>query len=393
MDRVLLPSAQLELKRILSFSRTALKTELISLIPSFIMAGNPLPSIPASLPPTYKWRRQNGGVDLSPHLLRLRWRAWDPMESIRVLEDATDANSPQQPYGLATHPIAAEPLTLQPVSSMVVYITSLDMWEECWLTEHGTHADLDDDEGLASFGARLAAPKPTDDEWWMVEDLAEEQGKDVDDDDFEIPACRRVYCCGLDRPPAEGPRATIHGTGDGGVLTIGDWIKGVHGLIERERENILAYRGVMHGDCQSDVRPDEVLYVDPTVRFDGFDLIGDRDIILRSTRTWDNTFRRWAEEPAVRAAEAERKAQEAAKIAAGVPPCLCWGSKEQPCPRATVAGAPCRPNPDTFSFRAPLGPPNTWWEVGWNGYTGAPTEDQLGTATRVCPQSHSGRRR
>ncbi|KAF9879263.1 hypothetical protein CkaCkLH20_03496 [Colletotrichum karsti] len=343
------------------------------------MAEIPPSSIPADLPPTYEWRRHNGGVDLSPHLLRLRWRAWDPIESIRVLEDATDADSPQQSYGLATHPIAAEPLTLQPVSTMVVSISSQDMWEEAWLAEHGTHADLDDDEGLESFGARLAVPNPTDDEWWMVEDLAEEQGKDVDDDDFEMPACRRVYC-GLDRPPADVPRATIHGTGDGGVLTIGDWIKGMHALIDRERENILACRGVMHGDCQSDVRPDEVLYVDPTVRFDGVDLVGDRDVILQSTSRpptgWDDTFQRWAGQPAIRAAEAERKAREAAKIAAGVPPCLCWRSKEQPCPHATMAGAPCRPNPDTFPLHAPVGPPNNWWEVGWNGYTGAPPEGQ-----------------
>ncbi|KAF6826081.1 hypothetical protein CMUS01_09574 [Colletotrichum musicola] len=321
--------------------------------------STPLP-IPTDLPPTFDWRRGNGGVEMSPHLLRLRWRAWDPVENIRVLEDATDGNSPQQPYGKATHAIAAEPLTLQPVSSMVVYIFSLDNWEEAWLTEHDTHADWDDDEGLASFGARLVVPNPTDDEWWMVEDLAEEQGKNVDDADFEKPACRRVHCCGLDRPPANGPRATIHGTGNGGVLTIGDWINGVHALIERERDNIVACRGVWHGGQQSDERPDEVLYVDPTVRYEGFDLVGDRDV-----RTWDDTFQRWANELAIRAADAEWKA---------VPPCLCWRSKEQPCPRATVNGTPCRPNPDTFPLRAPLGPANLWWEMGWNGYTGAALE-------------------
>ncbi|KAH7361627.1 hypothetical protein B0T11DRAFT_338629 [Plectosphaerella cucumerina] len=351
----------------------------------------PSTGIPIVLPPSWEWRLKQDAVSFSPHLLRLRWRVGDPISSIRVLDNARDANSPQQPYDPDTHPIASEPFTQRlPVSSIDIFIAPLDYWEEWWLNEHDTHAEFDSEYGLASFGARMVFPTPADSEWWLVEDMAEEEGKEVDDDDFEIPAVRRVHCCGLDRPPSKSPRLTVRASSEGGVLTIGDWIAGVHALLGQERENIMACRGVYHGSQTSIVQPDEVLYVDPTSRHAGVEIIGDRDVVrrhrvqisaprplARTPGTWDEEFQRWAEEPALRKAREARNAEEAAKGAAGMPPCICWRSKEEPCFRATMAGAPCYPNPDDVPIYSDVGAPNTWWRLGWNGYTGPPRESHL----------------
>ncbi|KAL0934899.1 uncharacterized protein CTRU02_209490 [Colletotrichum truncatum] len=266
--------------------------------------------------PSYEWRLKHGGVRPSPHILRLRWRAWEPLSAIRVLDDATDVQSPQQPYDPQTHPIAAEPVTRPPVSSMDVHLADMDLWAQDWLAEHDQHGEWDDEDALEAFGARMVAPTPSDDEWCLVEDLAAATGTDPSADDFEVPAARRVHCCGLDRPPNTPPHVTVRASTEGGVLTIGDWIAGVHALLEQQRADVLASRGQMHADCgEPVVLPDEVVYVDPTISLANVFLKGERDVGLRSMipnpvaephvriSGWEGLWQSWADEARIRAAQ------------------------------------------------------------------------------------------
>ncbi|WYZ38222.1 hypothetical protein EsH8_III_000136 [Colletotrichum jinshuiense] len=278
------------------------------------MMAEAAPSNPAA--PSYEWRLKHGGVRPSPHILRLRWRAWEPLSAIRVLDDAADVGSPQRPYDPHTHPIAAEPLTRPPVSSIDVHLADMDLWAQDWLDEHDQHGEWDDDDAIAAFGARMVAPAPGDAEWCLVEDLAAAAGTDPGADGFEIPAVRRVHCCGLDRPSDAPPHATLRASaeGPGGVLTIGDWIAGVHALLERQRADVLASRGQMHADCgEPVVLPDEVVYVDPTVSSASVFLKGERDVGLRSVipdpvaephvriSGWEGLWTSWADEARTRA--------------------------------------------------------------------------------------------
>ncbi|KAF6820390.1 hypothetical protein CPLU01_12744 [Colletotrichum plurivorum] len=233
---------------------------------------------------SYEWRLRNGGVRRSRHILRLRWQAWEPLSSIRVLDDAEDINSPQQRYidGSHTHPIAGEPLTKPPVSSIDLHVASMDLWEEDWLGEHDVHGEWDEDYAIASFGARMVAPAPGDAEWALVEMMAEDAGTDPGADDFEIPATRRLHCSGQDRPPKRPPCVTLRASTNGGVVTIGDWITCVHEMLEQQRPAILASRGQKYASCGEPViLEDEVVYVNPTNSCAGIYLEGERDVGLR----------------------------------------------------------------------------------------------------------------
>lgn len=334
--------------------------------------SNPNPDANQAVP-SYEWRLSHGGVRPSPHILRLRWQAWQPLSSIRVLDDAEDMNSPQQPYtdGSNTHPIAAEPVTRPPVSSMDILLSDMGFWLEYWLADHENHGEWDDEDAIAAFGAHMVAPAPGEDGWGLVEDIAAQADTDPYADGFVVPAVRRVHCCGLDRPPESLPSMTLRASTEGGVLTIGDWIAGASQLLEQQRPEILASRAQKHASCGEPVfLPDEVVYIDPTTSCAGISLQGERDVGLR------------LEVPAVRpagweslwnAVAYEARRRTAPPAPAPVPkiqPCLCWRSATEPCPHATMFGAPCFPQ----TAEEVTTPSANWWKVGWNGYTGAPPE-------------------
>jgi hypothetical protein len=81
---------------------------------------------------------------------RLRWPAFGPIADTLVMDDATDTTSPLVPSqtmsgdGTVTlHPLADEPLTIRPVSSMSVYIEALEYYSSCWWDFH-----IDDSPGM-----------------------------------------------------------------------------------------------------------------------------------------------------------------------------------------------------------------------------------------------------
>ena len=123
---------------------------------------------------------------------RLRWPAFGPIADIMVMDDATDTTSPLVPFqtmsadGTVTlHPLADEPLTIRPVSSMSVYIEALEYYSSSWWDFH-----IDDSPGV--------------------------EKKDCP--------------CGCRRPiyQAPGPVLVAPAAPDGTVVTIGDYVKQLH---------------------------------------------------------------------------------------------------------------------------------------------------------------------
>jgi hypothetical protein len=163
---------------------------------------------------------------------------------------------------------------------MDVRLDQLQSWEESWERLHEDHGEWDDEEAIGDFGARMVAPTRDEPEWGLVEIFAERRGLDEDDEDFTVPAIRRVHCCGLDRPPAplNAPCVTLTGTAQGGVVTIGDWVTCVHAMLEQYHDDILQARGLWYDDYgEPDVRPDEILYVDQNASLWSIVFQGERD--------------------------------------------------------------------------------------------------------------------
>jgi hypothetical protein len=130
--------------------------------------------------------------------LRLRWflHADNPKDCISILQDAKNADSPQEPYS-TDHPINQKPATLPPVSSMIISVDMLDQYQSDWIDAHEPHADPDD------FPDQDDAMCPK----------------------FDSDDCLQ-RCCGQDRP-GPGPRLELIAKEDH-FISIGDYIDTVH---------------------------------------------------------------------------------------------------------------------------------------------------------------------
>lgn len=149
-------------------------------------------------------------VSSSVGFLRLRWFFRTPASAaISVLDSAVDPNSPQRPFydpdTGAVHPVAIEPATEPPVSSIQITIRPLELHAESWGDGHNQH------DGAV----------------W--------------DDDY-----RRVRCCGEDIP-GPGPRLAIAGTGPDGVVTVGDYVGAAHPWLMGLEDEIRTARGAARG--------------------------------------------------------------------------------------------------------------------------------------------------
>lgn len=142
---------------------------------------------------------------------RLRWYLSSAAlsASIQILQDATNAASPQQPY-TSTHPIRKAALTKPPVSSIKVSIEVLDDYPSAWTAAHQPHAEPDDEENKALFDA---------------------EG-------------RVHYCCDQHRPRS-GPQLEIS-AGPEEFVTIGQFVEIVHPWLRELEGQIRAAKGVVN---------------------------------------------------------------------------------------------------------------------------------------------------
>lgn len=123
---------------------------------------------------------------------RLRWslKSDSLRASIAILQDASDANSPSEPYSPA-HPVSQTALTSPPVSALTVSIEILDDYATKWIEVHREHAEPD--ESPDHSGERFDAQG-------IIE-----------------------HCCGQDRP---GPGPCLEVIADR-LVTIGQFVEAV----------------------------------------------------------------------------------------------------------------------------------------------------------------------
>jgi hypothetical protein len=106
--------------------------------------------------PSYETLRQSGRfVRPSIDALRLHWHLFGSIEdSIKVLDEATDADSPQRPYqtpgspgadGPRLRPVSAAAVTDPAVGSVTVTLQDLETWPGDWDDVH-YHCGGDEEE-------------------------------------------------------------------------------------------------------------------------------------------------------------------------------------------------------------------------------------------------------
>ena len=165
---------------------------------------------------------------LNPHrsfasidFMRLRWflSDHDPPSSaiatnITIIRDATDSDSPQEPYS-PTHPISNLPLTSPPVSSITVSLEILDEYAQEWISVHREHADPEEDDCCPDHDAARFDAEGT------VE-----------------------YCCNQDKP-GPGPQIEVVAEQPGAFVTIGNFVKVVHPWLRSLDGQLRAAKGVV----------------------------------------------------------------------------------------------------------------------------------------------------
>ncbi|SPO07080.1 uncharacterized protein DNG_09774 [Cephalotrichum gorgonifer] len=148
----------------------------------------------------------------------LRWRIGGPISTaVRVLNDPTDPNSPQEAYQTSTsayHTISTSPITKPPISSISVSVDELDRWEEDWGEAHEPHA-------------------PDEADW----DSETEKG------DSE-PKLRT--CCGEHRP--KGPPPLLVSASTRPYVTVHDFVTAVHPWISQFEDDIRRLLGIIEGE-------------------------------------------------------------------------------------------------------------------------------------------------
>ena len=174
-------------------------------------------------------------------MLRLRWyplSSPDPEKAIAVIEDVTDAHSHQTGYS-ATHPIANEPATDPPVSSIDFISKDLDIWEYYWWQIHREHTAND------PSGA-IWKPAPR-------RECGEGGGGKI------LMRCS----CGSRKPPKAALfRRTLYATSQP-FVTVNDYITAVHAYFQWAKPPILYAKTINRPDTLRPLTESTPLYIVP----------------------------------------------------------------------------------------------------------------------------------
>ncbi|KAK0751250.1 hypothetical protein B0T18DRAFT_485895 [Schizothecium vesticola] len=223
------------------------------------------PAFPTAQELVAAWKFYGG----STAFMRLRWSIRAPVSSaIFVIDSAIDYTSPQQPYYSPSHPggvhpIASEPATHPPVSSMRLTVMELDRWADNWDMAHGEHEPL--------FCSQ-----------------------EFDEDNL------LVRCCGQGRP-GPGPHLDIPASTQPFIM-VNDIIEAVHPWLLGLEDKIRMARGLPDGPLKKGFE----IYVSP---------VGSVALGIVDTRIYSpsNLERWWKDMAALAAYKLEMKAAAAGK--------------------------------------------------------------------------------
>lgn len=185
-----------------------------------------MPGPPSSFPSYEERQRQelaNGPehkTNISPDARRIRWTLNGPLEtSISIVQSGRvfGLEEVPEPYYLGDkedhegspdwHPISRSPFSEPQVSSAKLAVDPLDDWDRFLMDVHEGHTDPDATYDPAKV---LYEPLPEGD-------------PDLEDK-------RLLCCCGEDRLLGKETDLVVRGTGDGGFITIHDFLSVVHPL-------------------------------------------------------------------------------------------------------------------------------------------------------------------
>lgn len=164
---------------------------------------------------------------ISPDARQIRWTLNGPLEtsiSIVQLGSEFDPEEVPEPYYLGKeddnegnwHPFSRSPLSEPKVSSVKLFVNPLDEWDYFWMVEHEEHTDPD-----AKY------------------DPAEVLYEPVPEGSTYPGGQKLLRCCGEDRPLGKETDLVVRGTGDGGFVTIHDFLSVVHPYLMSRRDEIL----------------------------------------------------------------------------------------------------------------------------------------------------------
>ncbi|KAJ9149706.1 hypothetical protein NKR19_g5527 [Coniochaeta hoffmannii] len=166
---------------------------------------------------------------ISPDASRIRWSLNGPLEtSISIVQIGRefDPDEVPEPYYLGDkdghegnptwHPFSRSPLSEPKVSSTKLWVNPLDDWDYFWWVVHEGHTEPD-----ATYDpAEVLYESPPEGDPYPEEK-------------------KLVRCCGEDAPPGKGTDLVVRATGDGGFVTVHDFLSAVHPYLMSRRDEIL----------------------------------------------------------------------------------------------------------------------------------------------------------
>ncbi|KAK4031627.1 hypothetical protein C8A01DRAFT_41923, partial [Parachaetomium inaequale] len=178
-------------------------------------------------------------VLLNPKTRRIRWTLNGPLETaITVARDRFfDPDEVPEPYHQG-HAFAQAPLTKPKVSSLKLYVETLDDWDHLWMEIHRDHTDPDATYDPANV---VYGPLPG------VDEAELRGGKHL------------LVCCGLKRPWGRETQLVVKATGN--FVTIHDFISTVHPYLMARRGDIIETMNLDPGRTRKPFGPETKLMV------------------------------------------------------------------------------------------------------------------------------------
>ncbi|KAL2020071.1 hypothetical protein VTK56DRAFT_8875 [Thermocarpiscus australiensis] len=178
-------------------------------------------------------------VLLNPKTRRIRWTLNGPLETaITVARDwFFDPDKVPEPYHQG-HAFVQAPLTKPKVSSLKLYVETLDDWDHLWMEIHRDHTDPDATYDPANV---VYGPLPG------VDEAELRGGKHL------------LVCCGLKRPWGRETQLVVKATGN--FVTIHDFISTVHPYLMARRGDIIETMNLDPGRTRKPFGPETKLMV------------------------------------------------------------------------------------------------------------------------------------
>ncbi|KAI1778392.1 hypothetical protein F4818DRAFT_405927 [Hypoxylon cercidicola] len=193
------------------------------------------------LPSYNELRAARNPPSLSPELNRVFWSLDGPFpESIWIMESCGNTDS-LEPYlqgddgKQSWHPAAQAPLTEPKVSSVTVYVSDMEDWENDWLEFHRDHSERCAGNEQYCDGELSVV-------YGELPDYNEEEDEEEDEDEEGEPG-HLLMCCTSPRPRGKTGGMVVKPT-TGDFVTVHDYLSTLHPWLLSKRDDVLISKGM-----------------------------------------------------------------------------------------------------------------------------------------------------